>query len=190
MSWYKIRDTSVSQRGYITILLLVLSEEICCFWLFGNKQYNVFNFIEVEWRIYALVNKPLLIQIIWTSAGILLSVPLRTKLSEIFIENHAFSFKKMNWNKSSGKWRPFCLGLYVLISCRGMQVLSEELFVLSRYFITMTSQWMGWRLKSPASRLFTQSFIRTQIKENIKAPLHWPLRGEFTGDRWFPRTKG
>ena len=39
-------------------------------------------------------------------------------------------------------------------------------------------------------RLFTQSFIRTQIKENIKAPRHWPLCGEFTGDRWIPRTNG
>ena len=25
-----------------------------------------------------------------------------------------------------------------------------------------------------------------QIKENIKAPRHWPLCGEFTGDRWIP----
>ena len=29
-----------------------------------------------------------------------------------------------------------------------------------------------------------------QIKESIKAPRHWPLRGEFTGDRWIPRAKG
>ena len=28
-----------------------------------------------------------------------------------------------------------------------------------------------------------QAFIRGQIKENIKAPRHWPLFGEFTGDR-------
>ena len=47
-----------------------------------------------------------------------------------------------------------------------------------------------WRLKSPASPLFTQPFIRVQIKENIKAPRHWPLCGEFTGDRWIPRTNG
>ena len=33
-------------------------------------------------------------------------------------------------------------------------------------------------------------FIRAQIKENIKAPRHWPLCGEFTGDRWTPRTNG
>ena len=45
---------------------------------------------------------------------------------------------------------------------------------------TMTSQWARWRLKSPASPLFTQPFIRAQIKENIKVPRHWPLvPGEF-----------
>ena len=40
--------------------------------------------------------------------------------------------------------------------------------------------------QSPASRLFTQSFIRAQIKGNIKAPRHWPLCGEFTGTGEFP----
>ena len=34
------------------------------------------------------------------------------------------------------------------------------------------------------------TFIQTQIKENIKAPRHWPLCGESTGDRWIPRTNG
>ena len=36
-----------------------------------------------------------------------------------------------------------------------------------------------------ASRSCTQSFIQAQIKEDIKAPRHrhWPLCGEFTGDR-------
>ena len=47
------------------------------------------------------------------------------------------------------------------------------------WFITVTSQWARWRLKSPASRLFTQSFIQPQIKENIKAQRHWPLCWEF-----------
>ena len=54
------------------------------------------------------------------------------------------------------------------------------------YIITLTSQWPRWRLKSPASRLFTQPFIQTQIKENIKAPRHWPLCGELTGTGEFP----
>ena len=52
--------------------------------------------------------------IIWTNAGILLFRPLGTKFSEILIEIHAFSFTKMHLKMSSGKWRPFCLGLYVL----------------------------------------------------------------------------
>ena len=42
----------------------------------------------------------------------------------------------------------------------------------------------------PVSLWFTQPFIGEQIKENIKAPRHLPLCGEFTGDRWIPRTKG
>ena len=57
-------------------------------------------------------------------------------------------------------------------------------------FITVTSLWIRWRLKSPASRLFTQSFIQAQIKENTKVLRHWPLWGEFAGERWIPRTKG
>ena len=32
--------------------------------------------------------------------------------------------------------------------------------------------------------------FKAQFKENIKAPRHWPLWGEFTGDRWIPLTKG
>ena len=31
--------------------------------------------------------------------------------------------------------------------------------------------------------------FKSQIKENIKASRHWFLWGEFTGDRWIPRTK-
>ena len=34
------------------------------------------------------------------------------------------------------------------------------------------------------------TFIQRQIKENIKAPLHRPLCGEFTVDQWIPRTNG
>ena len=34
------------------------------------------------------------------------------------------------------------------------------------------------------------SFVQAQIKENMKAPRHWPLWGEFIGSRWIPRTKG
>ena len=54
--------------------------------------------------------------IIWTNAGILLIGPLETNFSEILIEIHTFSFKKMHVKMSSGRWRPCCLGLNVLKS--------------------------------------------------------------------------
>ena len=52
------------------------------------------------------------------------------------------------------------------------------------------NEWALWSLQSPASRLFTQPFGQAQIKENIKAPPHWPLWGDFTGGRWIPHIKG
>ena len=52
--------------------------------------------------------------IIWTNAGMLLIVTLRTNFNEILIEIHIISFKNIHLKKSSGEWRPFCLGLNVL----------------------------------------------------------------------------
>ena len=56
--------------------------------------------------------------------------------------------------------------------------------------ITVTSWWVWWHLKSPVLQLFTKMFIQVQIKENVKAPHHWPLCGEFTSDWWIPCNKG
>ena len=53
--------------------------------------------------------------IIWTNAGKLLIGPLGTNFSEILIEIYTFSFKRMHLKMPSAKWRPFCLGLNVLI---------------------------------------------------------------------------
>ena len=52
--------------------------------------------------------------IIWTNAGIMSIGPSGTNFSEILIAIHTFSFKKIYFKMSSGKWRPFCLGLNVL----------------------------------------------------------------------------
>ena len=53
--------------------------------------------------------------IIWTNAGILLIEPLGTNFNEILIKIHTFSFKKMHLKLLSGKCRPSCLGLNVLM---------------------------------------------------------------------------
>ena len=53
--------------------------------------------------------------IIWTNAAILLIWPLGTNCNETSIKIRTFSFKKIHLKLSSGKWRPFCLGLNVLM---------------------------------------------------------------------------
>ena len=53
--------------------------------------------------------------------------------------------------------------------------------MMRRHLITMTSQWVGCRLKSSASRLSTQPFIRAQIRKKHQSPaslafvrgIHW-----------------
>ena len=53
----------------------------------------------------------------------------------------------------------------------------------------MTSRWAWWRLRSPASRLFTQLDIQAQIKENTKlrvtgrCAVNSPVTGEFPAQR-------
>ena len=60
--------------------------------------------------------------IIQTIAGLLSIRHLGTNFNEILIEINIFLFKKMHLKLSSGKWRPFCLGL---------NVIALQLFILS-----------------------------------------------------------
>ena len=55
--------------------------------------------------------------IIWTNTEILLIQTLGANFSEILSKIHTFSLKKMHFKMSSGKCRPFCLGLNVLRQC-------------------------------------------------------------------------
>ena len=71
--------------------------------------------------------------IIRTNAGILLIEPLWKNFSEISIEIHTFSFKEMHLKMSSGKWRPFCLGLN-LLSPKLNAGLAERVLQIKWYF--------------------------------------------------------
>ena len=75
--------------------------------------------------------------IIWTKAVIFLTEPLGTDFSDILIRNKAFSFEKMILKMSSAKWRPFCLGLNVLIGPVGLNI-SESVIELSNF--------SGWKM--------------------------------------------
>ena len=73
---------------------------------------------------------------IWTNAGILLTGNLGTNFSEILIKIQTLSFKKLYLKISSGKWRPCCLGLSVIINR------DHSAYVLSQReisYIVMTS---------------------------------------------------
>ena len=74
----------------------------------------------------------------------------------------------------------------ISMSCQTFATVYRHWYIIHYYDVLMGAM----ASKSPASRLFTQPFIQTQIRANIKAPRHWPLCGEFTGDRWIPRTNG
>ena len=52
--------------------------------------------------------------------------------------------------------------------------------------ITVTSWWARWRRKSPASRLFTQPFIQTQIKETTQLRVTGLCEGNSTVTGEFP----
>ena len=61
---------------------------------------------------------------------------------------------------------------------------SETVVILTN--ITVTSQWVRWRLKSPASRLFAKPFTQAQIKESSKLRVtglcagNSPVTGDFS----------
>ena len=82
--------------------------------------------------------------IIWTNDGILLIRTFWTHFSEIVSEIHTFSFKKIHLKMSSGKCRPFCLGLNVLMQ-RFSTVYSYRFkTVVIMWFYMMTSVWCNF----------------------------------------------
>ena len=85
--------------------------------------------------------------IIWPNAGILLIQTLGTNFSEILREIYTFSFKEMHLKMSSGKCRPSCLGLKVLMW-------PSDTYV-RRYNGSSLVQIMACRLFGP------QAFLRT-----------------------------
>ena len=122
MAWRRPSDEPLSEPMMVSLSTHIsfirpqwVNLLICFTWI-------CVKLIEAEWRIYASVIQPSLVQImacrrrqaiIWTNAGILIG-PLGTNFSEILIGNLTFSFKKMCLKVSSVKWCPFCLGLNVL----------------------------------------------------------------------------
>ena len=63
------------------------------------------------------------------------------------------------------------------------------------YDLIISSHYNDVIMSSMASQITSLTivysiFYQAQIKENIKAPRHWSLWREFTGDRRIPQTNG
>ena len=109
--WYILKKTSVVP--ILTLFLLEILGVQCQLTHWGRVTHICVSNLTIigsdnglsHWRRQA---------IIWTNAGIFVIRPLGTNFSEILIGNQTFSFMKMHL-KMSVKWRPFCLGLNVLM---------------------------------------------------------------------------
>ena len=95
-----------------------------------------------------------------TNAGILLIRTLGTNFSEILIQIHTFSNKKMHLKMSSGKCRPFCLDLNEL-RIKSIGACGSGLFIVnaSNDFVFQN---LSWHLK--------QSYKCNEIKFHILFP--------------------
>ena len=71
---------------------------------------------------------------------------------------------------------------------------------ISKYFLFRKYSWnytLWWRHNGhddvsnhQPHHCLPNGLFGRRSKKNVKAPRHWPLCGEFTGDRWIPRTNG
>ena len=130
----------------------------------------------------------------WALRRIKLPAPrlffLTTDINETMKARHYWPFA-MGTRRSQHK-RPVMLWCHRVVSCGAnddilqVSILDALLIVIYHYNDVIMS---AMTFQSQTSRLFTQAFIQAHIKENIKAPRHWPLCREFTGDRWIPYTK-
>ena len=109
--------------------------------------------------------------IIWASAGILLIEPLGTNFSEIVIEIHKFAFKTMLLKMSSGKWRPFCLGLNVLTMLGALSYLECFSWLITQYLnYCQTSNISGTKSQNlDVSRLILQLTLPNPLKPSFES---------------------
>ena len=109
-SWNKRHDDSMTWNPLMSRNNIKYEDVIIFFW---KILHSIIHFTYVcQWTGLALVQilacrldgaKPL-------SEPMLTYCQLGTYFSEILFDIQIFSFKKMRWNMSSEKWRPFCWG--------------------------------------------------------------------------------
>ena len=84
---------------------------------------------------------------------------------------------------------------FVICNMNTIDILYNETlnYVKSPYTICTPLQWRHNGHNGVSNHRHNDCLLNRlfkQIKYNIKVPRHWPLCGEFTGDRWIRRIKG
>ena len=144
----------------------------------GTGSVNVSRHVQLarmywfQWRIYASVIKPTLVQIImiiWINAGILLIRHLGTNFSEILMEVHISSFKKKHSKIS------FCLGLNLFIADEEentcLNLLSVSCLLIAQGHIkAITKLCVLLQYQGNLSRRFP--IIKTRLSKTV-LPLQW-----------------
>ena len=140
--------------------------------------------------------------IIRINAGILIIGPLGANFSEILIEIYTFSFRKMHLKMSSGKWRPFCLGLNVLTLEEMWYILRSHwpLKQIVNHLKITNSNNDCWMLRTSAAtmiaevashiihdQLFKCKNVSMMVSSNGSILHYWPF--VWGTHRWISRTK-
>ena len=125
--------------------------------------------------------------IIWNNAGLLLIEPLGTNISEISIGIQTFSFKKMHLNMSSVKWRPFCLGLNMIMVLRSWQTSMQSngnraCSVRSTYISTLRGDAIHWKRDT---EIHMELFIQMGIYDKGLVQNHCKIHNMRTLNFWY-----
>ena len=115
--------------------------------------------------------------IIWTNGGISLFGTWGLNCNEIFIKTQQVAFKEVRLKMSSGKWRPFCLGLNVLMDRTKQQYLNftfqASRQIVCNYYNRLRQKLVIYTMQhySPSSTVTCSSSI-AYISSKHKCILH------------------
>ena len=153
----------------------------------GNGEYSSAEYISVDWQGHHENDPSIAINLIWDKIlwQIVISGDINHQNIESWIHKSFVADDTIIYFLGDGICVVYCNDVVLILSNRNHFLWYHG---SNRHCSVIIMGAM--HLMSPVWRLFTQSSIQAQIKENIKAPRHWPLCGEFTGDRWIQRING
>ena len=107
----------------------------------------------------------------------------RNEMANIWRWHFQMQFLELNFLISSKRWLKYVPRDFILSTSYAV------LWLFSTKFDAFTAlQWRHYQRDGISNHQPHHCLLNTDHRK-IKALCHWPLWGEFTGDRWIPRTK-